>query len=50
MQTLDLSTTECQALILSPTRELAEQTQKVLLALGDYMAVKCHAYVTVAAT
>src|SRR5689334_19780452 len=37
LQSLDLSTTETQVLILSPTRELAEQTQKVLLALGDYM-------------
>jgi len=43
LQTVDLSSTETQALILSPTRELAEQTQKVLLALGDYMNVKCHA-------
>jgi ATP-dependent RNA helicase len=85
LQVLDLSTSETQALILSPTRELAEQTQKVrrrrqraakacsmwlsmvlqkcvhrvlsapvgsrcrargaqvLLALGDYMNVKCHA-------
>lgn len=40
---LDLSTTETQALVLSPTRELAEQSQKVMLALGDYMSVKCHA-------
>lgn len=43
LQVLDLSSTETQVLILSPTRELAEQTQKVLLALGDYMNVKCHA-------
>ena len=28
-----------QALILSPTRELADQTGKVLQALGDYMNV-----------
>ena len=34
---------DTQALILSPTRELAEQTQKVCLALGDYMSVHCHA-------
>ena len=32
-----------QALCLTPTRELAEQTQKVCLALGDYMNVQCHA-------
>uniref|UniRef100_A0AAR2JRQ7 RNA helicase n=1 Tax=Pygocentrus nattereri TaxID=42514 RepID=A0AAR2JRQ7_PYGNA len=34
---------ETQALILAPTRELAGQIQKVLLALGDYMNVQCHA-------
>eukprot|EP01084_Bolivina_argentea_P219283 371955_1 len=43
LQTLNQSSNETQALILSPTRELAEQTQKVLLALGDYMNVQCHA-------
>jgi translation initiation factor 4A len=35
----------CQALILAPTRELACQIQKVVLALGDYMDVKVHACV-----
>jgi len=29
-------------LILSPTRELARQTHKVVLALGDYLNVTCH--------
>ena len=43
LQTLDLTTTDTQALILSPTRELAEQHQKVMLALGDYLNVQCHA-------
>jgi len=43
LQTLDISTTETQALILSPTRELAEQTQKVILSIGEYLSVKCHA-------
>ena len=33
---------ETQVIILSPTRELAEQTQKVCLALGDYMNVSVH--------
>ena len=32
-----------QVLALSPTGELAVQTQKVMLALGDYMSVQCHA-------
>lgn len=43
LQSLDTSCNEVQALVLSPTRELAEQTQKVLLALGDFMNVQCHA-------
>jgi len=33
---------EPQVLILSPTRELAEQSQKVCLALGHYMNVQVH--------
>jgi len=28
---------------LAPTRELAQQIQKVVIALGDYMNVECHA-------
>mmetsp|Transcript_797 Transcript_797/g.1057 ORF Transcript_797/g.1057 Transcript_797/m.1057 type:complete len:430 (-) Transcript_797:211-1500(-) len=32
-----------QVLILSPTRELAEQTRKVIKTLGDFMNVNCHA-------
>ncbi|KAF1769607.1 hypothetical protein GCK72_001424 [Caenorhabditis remanei] len=43
LQTLDTQVRETQALILSPTRELAVQIQKVVLALGDYMNVQCHA-------
>jgi len=34
-----------QVLIMSPTRELAEQTQRVIEALGDYMNVRCIACV-----
>jgi len=33
---------EPQVLILSPTRELAEQSQKVCLALGDYANISVH--------
>ena len=33
---------ELQALVLSPTRELADQSQKVMMALGDFMSVTCH--------
>lgn len=43
IQSLDLSLREPQVLILSPTRELAEQSQKVTAALGDYMNVQVHA-------
>jgi len=43
LQKIDLSRKYCQALILAPTRELAQQIQKVVIALGDYMQAKCHA-------
>ena len=43
LQCLDTQVRETQALVLSPTRELANQIQKVVLALGDYMSVQCHA-------
>ncbi|CDS07160.1 Putative Eukaryotic translation initiationFT factor 4 [Lichtheimia ramosa] len=43
LQSIDTSKKEVQALILAPTRELALQIQKVVLALGDFMGVECHA-------
>ncbi|RYH30436.1 DEAD/DEAH box helicase [archaeon] len=43
LQSIDTRINEVQALVLSPTRELAEQTQKVLLSIGDFMNVQCHA-------
>lgn len=42
LQKIDFSSNECQALILAPTRELAQQIQKVVLCLGDYLGVRCH--------
>jgi len=42
LQQLDLELLDCQALILAPTRELAQQIQKVVAALGEYLRVKCH--------
>jgi len=42
LQRVDFSVNECQALILAPTRELAQQIHKVVTNLGDYLAVKCH--------
>ncbi|KAG6337238.1 hypothetical protein ID866_1868 [Astraeus odoratus] len=43
LQSIDVSLRETQALVLSPTRELATQIQSVVLAIGDYMNVQCHA-------
>jgi Superfamily II DNA and RNA helicases len=43
LQILEEKVKDTQVVILSPTRELAEQTQRVVQSLGDYMNVKCHA-------
>ncbi|WVR03822.1 ATP-dependent RNA helicase FAL1 [Kwoniella sp. DSM 27419] len=43
LQSIDTKVRETQVLVLSPTRELAVQIQTVMLALGDYMNVSCHA-------
>jgi len=43
LQTIQPKSKECQALVLSPTRELAEQSRNVMLAFGDFMNVTCHA-------
>ena len=40
LQRLDVSMRECQALVLAPTRELAQQIQKVVTALSDYMNIE----------
>jgi len=42
LQRIDFGHASCQTLILAPTRELANQIYKVVLALGDYLKVKCH--------
>lgn len=42
LQRIDYSVSRCQALMLAPTRELANQIYKVALALGDYLKVKAH--------
>ncbi|RYR13482.1 hypothetical protein Ahy_B04g070458 isoform A [Arachis hypogaea] len=42
-QFVDTSKREVQALILSPTRELASQTEKVILAIGDFINIQAHA-------
>merc|ERR1712205_217364 len=45
LQNVDYEQAEVQALVLAPTRELAQQIEKVMRALGDYLSVKCHACV-----
>ncbi|KAI6010284.1 P-loop containing nucleoside triphosphate hydrolase protein [Pisolithus marmoratus] len=45
LQQLDMNIKGCQALILAPTREPAQQIQKVVIALGDYMNIECYACV-----
>jgi len=43
LQGIDTSIKSVQALVLAPTRELANQIIKVITALGDYMDVECYA-------
>ena len=43
LQLLDEQSRETQVVILSPTRELAEQHQRVLQSLGDFLNAKIHA-------
>ena len=46
LQRIDVSCrTTPQALILAPSRELAIQMSRVVLAVGDYMKVRCHTYI-----
>ncbi|KAI5339605.1 PREDICTED: eukaryotic [Prunus dulcis] len=42
---VDTSCREVQALILCPTRELAVQTEKVILAVGNFINIQVHACV-----
>jgi translation initiation factor 4A len=45
LQSIDLGNHLTQALILAPTRELAQQIRKVVGALGDFLKVTSHACV-----
>ena len=45
LQSIDEKLNKTQALILAPTRELAQQIQKVVRALGDFLQVTSHACV-----
>jgi len=42
LQNINVDNRQCQALVLAPTRELAQQIVKVVLALGDFMQIKVH--------
>uniref|UniRef100_A0A2K6TQ02 RNA helicase n=1 Tax=Saimiri boliviensis boliviensis TaxID=39432 RepID=A0A2K6TQ02_SAIBB len=43
LQQIELDLKATQALVLAPAQELAQQIQKVVMALGDYMGASCHA-------
>ena len=45
IQRLNIRVKDLQALVLSPTRELAMQSQTVIKTLGDYLNVQCYACV-----
>ncbi|KAF9532711.1 DEAD-domain-containing protein [Crepidotus variabilis] len=45
IQQVDVSIQSTQILILVATRELAQQLQSLIVALGDFMDIKCHACV-----
>jgi ATP-dependent RNA helicase len=43
LQTISTRSSETQALVLSPTRELAVQSRTVMMAFGDHLNVRAHA-------
>ncbi|KAK2962456.1 putative Eukaryotic initiation factor 4A-III [Blattamonas nauphoetae] len=43
LQSVDPGSKETQVLILVPTRELALQIQKVIVTLGEFNSIQCHA-------
>lgn len=45
LQNIDLTINKTQALILAPARELAQQIEKVVKALGDFLHITSHACV-----
>jgi translation initiation factor 4A len=42
LQLIDPDAARCQALVLAPTRELAQQIQRVIMCLGEYLKVTVH--------
>jgi superfamily II DNA/RNA helicase len=45
LQTIDVDQRNCQALVLAPTRELAQHTTEFISTLGAYMDIKAYACV-----
>lgn len=45
LQRLNVDLKACQALVLAPTRELAQQIVRVVSSLGDFLNIKVHACV-----
>ena len=43
LEVIDNSINQCQALVLAPTRELAQQIHRVILQIGQYLKIICHA-------
>lgn len=43
LQRLDAADSDCQALILAPTRELVQQTARTVTALSSFMTIRVHA-------
>lgn len=42
LELIDPQSNNCQALILAPTRELAQQIQRVVMCLGEYLKIKVY--------
>lgn len=42
LQLIDPKSSNCQALILAPTRELAQQIQRVIMCIGEFLKVCCY--------
>ena len=45
LQNVDTSVNVVQAIIIEPTRELAEQTSKAVQSIGQYMNVRCATFI-----
>lgn len=46
LQRIDTTIPECQAVILTTSREMVTQIQNVVIALGEHLNVQCHACIS----